>query len=86
MQLYVQKLCIKREQDSLKELSEADMAGFTVSIKEAGWSHLFKCTRQCKVVLKMLQNKIKQACSQGALVGEMDNSLFQVKVDDTVEW
>lgn len=82
--MYVQKLCIKREQDSLKELSEADMARIHSEHHEAGWSHLFKCTRQCKVVLK-IQNKIKQACSQGALVGEMDNSLFQVKVDDT-EW
>ena len=82
----MQKLCIKREQGSLKELNEADMAGIHSERDEARWSHLFKCTRQYMVELK-IQNKIEQACSQGAqsLVGEMDNSLFEVEVDDT-EW
>lgn len=82
----MQKLCIKKEQDSLKELNEADMAGIHSESDEARWSHLFKCTRQYMVELK-IHNKIKQSCSQGAqsLVGEMGNSLFEVEVDDT-EW
>ena len=45
----MQKLCIKRKQDSLKELNEADTAGIHSAHDEAGWSHVFKCTRQNKV-------------------------------------
>ena len=45
----MQKLCIKRKQDSLKELNEADRAGIHSARDEARWSHVFKCTRQNKV-------------------------------------
>ena len=45
----MQKLCIKRKQDSLKELNEADRAGIHSARDEAKWSHVFKCTRQNKV-------------------------------------
>lgn len=47
-------------------------------------SHIFKCARLYMVVLKV-QNTIKQVCSQDTqgLVGEMNNPLLQVEINDT---